>query len=194
MNGRQPELGGSSLGPTPRAPCRGWSPVWEVWVRLDDTPAWLLPSPSAIGRGLIDDRALLARHGWVTLAGSACRIRACARLRGALGGRYRCLAARFTRGLSDRRRQPGDPDRGAGAAAPGLVRIWARAESDRDGAGRVLSDRRHHGRRATNGRPRRHRSGPRDGGIAVGAVSSGQGPVRRCHRSFRAPGSGFRSR
>jgi ABC-type nitrate/sulfonate/bicarbonate transport system permease component len=41
--------------------------VWEIWVRIDDTPAWLLPSPSAIARGLVDDRALLARHGWVTL-------------------------------------------------------------------------------------------------------------------------------
>jgi len=41
--------------------------VWELWVRFYDTPAWLLPSPSAIGRALVDDRALLARHGWVTL-------------------------------------------------------------------------------------------------------------------------------
>ena len=41
--------------------------VWEVWVRVDDTPGWLLPSPSAIGRALLDDRVLLARHGWVTL-------------------------------------------------------------------------------------------------------------------------------
>lgn len=41
--------------------------VWEVWVRVDHTPAWLLPSPSAIARGLIDDRGLLAHHGWVTL-------------------------------------------------------------------------------------------------------------------------------
>ena len=40
--------------------------VWEVWVRLADTPAWLLPPPSAIGRTLIDDRALLARHARVT--------------------------------------------------------------------------------------------------------------------------------
>jgi ABC-type nitrate/sulfonate/bicarbonate transport system permease component len=41
--------------------------IWELWVRLDETPAWLLPSPSAIGRALIDDRRLLAHHGWVTL-------------------------------------------------------------------------------------------------------------------------------
>lgn len=41
--------------------------VWETWVRVDETPAWLLPSPSAIGHALIDDRALLARHAWVTV-------------------------------------------------------------------------------------------------------------------------------
>lgn len=41
--------------------------VWELWVRLDETPAWLLPSPSAVARTLVEDRALLARHGWVTL-------------------------------------------------------------------------------------------------------------------------------
>jgi ABC-type nitrate/sulfonate/bicarbonate transport system permease component len=40
---------------------------WESWVRVDDTPAWLLPSPSAIVRALFNDRALLARHTWVTL-------------------------------------------------------------------------------------------------------------------------------
>jgi putative hydroxymethylpyrimidine transport system permease protein len=43
------------------------SAIWELWVRLDDTPAWLLPSPSAIARALVDDRRLLAHHGWVTL-------------------------------------------------------------------------------------------------------------------------------
>lgn len=41
--------------------------VWELWVRLDETPAWLLPSPSAIARTVIADRRLLAHHGWVTL-------------------------------------------------------------------------------------------------------------------------------
>ena len=40
---------------------------WEVWVRLDDTPAWFLPAPSAIGRTLRDDRGLLAHHTWVTV-------------------------------------------------------------------------------------------------------------------------------
>jgi ABC-type nitrate/sulfonate/bicarbonate transport system permease component len=41
--------------------------VWELWVRLDNTPAWLLPAPSAIARALADDRRLLLRHGWTTL-------------------------------------------------------------------------------------------------------------------------------
>jgi ABC-type nitrate/sulfonate/bicarbonate transport system permease component len=41
--------------------------VWEAWVRIDDTPRWLLPPPSVIARTLVDDRALLWHHGWVTL-------------------------------------------------------------------------------------------------------------------------------
>jgi ABC-type nitrate/sulfonate/bicarbonate transport system permease component len=41
--------------------------VWEIWVRLAETPTWLLPSPSDIARQLANDRALLARHGWVTV-------------------------------------------------------------------------------------------------------------------------------
>jgi ABC-type nitrate/sulfonate/bicarbonate transport system permease component len=41
--------------------------VWEAWVRIDGTPGWLLPRPSAIARALGRDRALLAEHGWVTL-------------------------------------------------------------------------------------------------------------------------------
>jgi ABC-type nitrate/sulfonate/bicarbonate transport system permease component len=41
--------------------------VWEVAVRIDRTPAWLLPAPSRIARALFDDRALLLRHTWVTL-------------------------------------------------------------------------------------------------------------------------------
>ncbi|MGH2557602.1 MAG: ABC transporter permease [Thermomicrobiales bacterium] len=41
--------------------------VWEITVRLRDTPRWLLPPPSAIARTLVDDRALLARHSRVTL-------------------------------------------------------------------------------------------------------------------------------
>ena len=41
--------------------------VWELWVRLADTPGWLLPPPSAIGRTLVDDRALLLEHARATL-------------------------------------------------------------------------------------------------------------------------------
>lgn len=41
--------------------------IWEVGVRLSDTPAWFLPSPAAIGREMIDSRALLWEHTWTTL-------------------------------------------------------------------------------------------------------------------------------
>ena len=41
--------------------------VWEGWVRAAGTPRWLLPPPSAIGRALLSDRALLWHHGGVTL-------------------------------------------------------------------------------------------------------------------------------
>jgi ABC-type nitrate/sulfonate/bicarbonate transport system permease component len=41
--------------------------VWEAWVRLAETPRWLLPPPSAIARVLVVDRALLLDHGWATL-------------------------------------------------------------------------------------------------------------------------------
>jgi ABC-type nitrate/sulfonate/bicarbonate transport system permease component len=40
---------------------------WEIAVRIDGTPAWLLPRPSAIARAMIDDRGLLAHHTWITL-------------------------------------------------------------------------------------------------------------------------------
>lgn len=39
---------------------------WETAVRLDGTPAWLLPRPSAVGRTLWEDRGLLAHHARVT--------------------------------------------------------------------------------------------------------------------------------
>jgi ABC-type nitrate/sulfonate/bicarbonate transport system permease component len=39
---------------------------WELIVRVRETPAWLLPPPSAIGQTLIDDRALLLEHGIAT--------------------------------------------------------------------------------------------------------------------------------
>lgn len=45
----------------------GLALFWEAWVRLRDTPSWLLPPPSAILRGMADDRGLLLQHGWVTL-------------------------------------------------------------------------------------------------------------------------------
>ena len=41
--------------------------IWEWRVRAEDTPSWFLPSPSLIGRTLLDDRGLLADHAWVTL-------------------------------------------------------------------------------------------------------------------------------
>ncbi len=41
--------------------------TWEVGVRLSETPRWLLPPPSAVGRTLVTDRALLLDHARVTL-------------------------------------------------------------------------------------------------------------------------------
>ncbi|MEA2526547.1 MAG: putative hydroxymethylpyrimidine transport system permease protein [Thermomicrobiales bacterium] len=41
--------------------------AWEVWVRIDRTPRWFLPSPSAIARVLARDRILLIDNAWVTL-------------------------------------------------------------------------------------------------------------------------------
>lgn len=56
---------------------RRWSPpllvltagiaIWEIWVRIDRTPDWLLPRPSLIARTLVDDRGLLLHHTWVTV-------------------------------------------------------------------------------------------------------------------------------
>lgn len=40
--------------------------LWEVLVRLRDTPAWLLPPPSAIGQSLVNDRAMLLEHSIAT--------------------------------------------------------------------------------------------------------------------------------
>jgi ABC-type nitrate/sulfonate/bicarbonate transport system permease component len=40
--------------------------LWEVLVWLRDTPAWMLPPPSAIGQSLITDRAMLAEHTFAT--------------------------------------------------------------------------------------------------------------------------------
>jgi putative hydroxymethylpyrimidine transport system permease protein len=41
--------------------------VWETWVRIDDTPRWFLPAPSAVARALARDRRLLVDNAWVTL-------------------------------------------------------------------------------------------------------------------------------
>lgn len=41
--------------------------VWEVWVRVDDTPRWFLPAPSRVMRTIVHDRRLLLDNAWVTL-------------------------------------------------------------------------------------------------------------------------------
>lgn len=41
--------------------------IWEAWVRIDDTPAWFMPSPSAVAEELVSSRALLWEHTWTTL-------------------------------------------------------------------------------------------------------------------------------
>ena len=40
--------------------------LWELLVRVFQTPRWLLPPPSAIGHALAANSALLARHALVT--------------------------------------------------------------------------------------------------------------------------------
>ncbi len=40
--------------------------LWEILVRLRDTPAWMLPPPSAIGQSLFDDRSMLLEHTLAT--------------------------------------------------------------------------------------------------------------------------------
>jgi ABC-type nitrate/sulfonate/bicarbonate transport system permease component len=40
---------------------------WEAYVWIDDTPAWFLPSPSAIAEETVSSRALLWEHTWTTL-------------------------------------------------------------------------------------------------------------------------------
>ena len=42
--------------------------IWEVVVRLTQTPRWLLPTPSAIAGTLVRERSLLLDHAAVTLA------------------------------------------------------------------------------------------------------------------------------
>jgi ABC-type nitrate/sulfonate/bicarbonate transport system permease component len=41
--------------------------AWEVAVIVRDTPRWLVPRPTEIGRELVHSRALLWRHTWTTL-------------------------------------------------------------------------------------------------------------------------------
>lgn len=41
--------------------------VWEVAVELTNTPAWMLPKPSAVYEAFVDNQALLWRHTRVTL-------------------------------------------------------------------------------------------------------------------------------
>lgn len=72
-----PDMARSPTGPWLTSRARQWLPpalvllaltgIWEAWVGLRGVQAWLLPPPSAIGRALVEDRALLATHGRVTL-------------------------------------------------------------------------------------------------------------------------------
>lgn len=41
--------------------------VWQVWVRLADTPTWMLPAPTDIVESFREDWRLLAEHTRVTL-------------------------------------------------------------------------------------------------------------------------------
>lgn len=41
--------------------------LWEVLVRLNDTPRWFLPPPSAVVFALVENWRLIAGHTWVTL-------------------------------------------------------------------------------------------------------------------------------
>lgn len=41
--------------------------IWEIAVRLTDTPRWMLPAPTDIARSFRDDAALLLMHTRVTL-------------------------------------------------------------------------------------------------------------------------------
>jgi ABC-type nitrate/sulfonate/bicarbonate transport system permease component len=41
--------------------------VWELWVWIDNTPRWFIPSPSAVASEAFRSRALLWEHTWTTL-------------------------------------------------------------------------------------------------------------------------------
>jgi putative hydroxymethylpyrimidine transport system permease protein len=40
--------------------------IWEILVRIRDTPAWLLPPPSAIAQSIVNDRSMLLEHSLAT--------------------------------------------------------------------------------------------------------------------------------
>lgn len=42
--------------------------VWEVWVRVKGVPVYIVPAPSVILRRLLEDPALFAREGAITLS------------------------------------------------------------------------------------------------------------------------------
>ena len=39
---------------------------WELWVRLADTPVYILPAPTRVAERLAGDLSFFAWHGWVT--------------------------------------------------------------------------------------------------------------------------------
>ena len=40
---------------------------WELWVRIDDTPVYIVPAPTVVLERLFGDLGFFAREGWVTL-------------------------------------------------------------------------------------------------------------------------------
>ncbi|HAL48182.1 MAG: ABC transporter permease [SAR202 cluster bacterium] len=42
--------------------------VWEVWIQVRDVPIYLVPAPSDVIRGLVEDPFLFVREGAVTLS------------------------------------------------------------------------------------------------------------------------------
>jgi NitT/TauT family transport system permease protein len=65
---RGASLGRSFLGALlPVALITGLIVVWEIWVKVGDVSAYLLPAPSEIWGEMTSSWRFLARHGWVTL-------------------------------------------------------------------------------------------------------------------------------
>src|SRR5450756_553778 len=52
---------------TPLAGVAGFLLVWQIFVVAWGVPAYLLPSPSAIGHAFIDQLPLLLSNGWTTV-------------------------------------------------------------------------------------------------------------------------------